>query len=73
MIEIRDDVNTGDMVYFWFSTFNDKKNKNKPKEVEMRVLEKSDDYLKVQSITGGYHMIFNKEQIQSWYGSCRKI
>ena len=42
MIEIRDDVKTGDMVYFWFSIVNDKRNKNKPKEVEFNYVTTED-------------------------------
>ena len=73
MIEIRDDVKTGDMVYFWFSTFNDKKNKNKPKEVEMKVIDMRDGSLTIKSITAGYYLKFDKEMIRNWFGCCRKI
>ena len=48
MIDIREDVKTGDIVYFWFSTFNDKKNKSKPKEVEMKVIDNKNGSLTVQ-------------------------
>lgn len=73
MIDIREDVKTGDIVYFWFSTFNDKKNKSKPKEVEMKVIDNKNGSLTVQSIAAGYYLKFNEEMIKNWFGCCRKI
>lgn len=73
MIEIRDDVKTGDIVYFWFSNVNDKRSKNKPKEVEMKVIDMRDGSLTVKSITAEYYLKFDKEMIKNWFGCCRKI
>ena len=71
MIEVEKGLQTGDIVYAWYS-YRMESDPKRRKESEYRLLESSDERLKLGSDDGNYSIIFNKELIKSWYGGVRK-
>ena len=75
MIIIPNDLKVGDRVFFWYSPFrNDVKTnrKTKPNEHEYKIIYISNDRLGLESVMGGYNIIFTKDLIDSMVGECRK-
>lgn len=75
MIIIPNDLKVGDRVFFWYSQYKKdiKTNgKNKPNEYEYKITYVSDERLGLESVIGGYNLIFNKDLIDSMVGECRK-
>ena len=75
MIIIPIDLKVGDRVFFWYSQFKKdiKTNgKNKPNEHEYKITYVSDERLGLESVMGGYNLIFSKDLINSMVGECRK-
>jgi hypothetical protein len=70
MIDIADNLKTGDLVFAWFSATKEKN--KKPSENEYRIGGIEKNYLKLESISGNYSMIFGKELIETWFGNVRK-
>jgi hypothetical protein len=71
MIEVSNDVKAGDRVFAWFS-FVKPKDSKKPDEVEYRLGESKQGWLKLEAPEGGYHLVFTKELLETWYGRIRK-
>lgn len=75
MIIIPNDLKVGDRVFFWYSQYkkDSKTNeKNKPNEHEYKITYVSDERLGLESVIGGYNLIFSKDLIDSMVGGCRK-
>lgn len=75
MITIPNDLKVGDRVFFWHSPYKkDLKTsgKTKPTEHEYKITYMSNDRLGLESIMGGYSLIFSKSLIDSMIGECRK-
>ena len=75
MIIIPKDLKVGDRVFFWYSQFKKdiKTNgKTKPNEHEYRITYVSNERLGLESVMGGYSIIFSKELIDAMVGECRK-
>ena len=75
MIIIPKDLKVGDRVFFWYSQFKKEirtNGKNKPNEHEYRITYVSNERLGLESVMGGYSIIFSKELIDSMVGECRK-
>lgn len=73
MITVAENVETGDLVYVWFSPLKESQSKGKkPNEIEYRIGENTKNRLKLESPDGGYSVIFDKELIETWYGNVRK-
>lgn len=70
MIEVSDKIQKGDLVYVWFSPFKEKN--KKPLEVEYRVGDITPTRLQLNSPSGGYHILFGKELLETWWGNVRK-
>ena len=71
MIEIDKNVGKGDLVYAWFTQSKDKA--KKPDEREYRVGDVGKDVLKIESMEGGYSIIFGRELLETWYGRVRRV
>ena len=71
MIEITENIKAGDLVYAWFSPQKEKT--KKPTENEYRIGFVDENRLKVESTSGDYSMIFDKEIIETWFGNIRKV
>ena len=75
MIIIPKDLKVGDRGCFWYSQFKKDirtNEKNKPNEHEYRITYVSNERLGLESVMGGYSIIFSKELIDSMVGECRK-
>ena len=75
MIIIPNDLKIGDRVFFWYSpSKKDVKTtgKNKPTEHEYKITYISNDRLGLESVMGGYNLIFSKDLIDTMNGECRK-
>jgi len=69
MMLIEKDISEGDLVYMWWSLVNEKK----PVEHEFRLVEKREKYLKLRSVNGGYDVVLGNPEMESFYGSVRKV
>ena len=76
MIVIPSDIREGDFIYLSFSPFkiqqNGKGSKSSVPECEYKVEKFDGKYLSVVSTSGQYSLIFTKDMLDNWYGTCRK-
>ena len=75
MINIPNDLKIGDRVFFWYSPFKtDAKvsKKNRPVEHEFKVSYISENRFAIESIMGGYNLIFTKDLLDTMIGECKK-
>lgn len=70
MIDVEKGLADGDIVYAWYS-YKQESDPKRRKEIEYRLLEHSNERLKLGSIGGNYSIIFTKELIESWHGGVR--
>lgn len=73
MISIDPKVQSGDLVYVWFSLFPESAKNKRPSETEYRLGEISSKRLKMDAPNGGYSLVFSKDMLESWHGSVRKV
>ena len=69
MMLVDNGISEGDLVYMWWSLVDEKT----PTEIEYRVTEKRDDYIRLKSENAGYELFFGKSELESFHGRIRKV
>lgn len=69
MMLIDSGISEGDLVYMWWGLVDEKK----PTEIEYRVVETKNDYIKLKSENAGYEIFLGKRDQESFCGRIRKV